>query len=86
MVSDTMIKTLSRIENAFDPTNGSIFQNTLDRQNHLFKITCRDEGLDPKAKYAIKQWLKQEKRDHISIMHKNEAAFFIHFHAKSKDF
>ena len=85
MVSDTMIKTVSRIENAIDPTNSSIFQNVLDRQNHLFKITCKDEGLDPKAKYAIKQWLKQEQRDHISVMRKDEAAFFIHFEAVSKE-
>ena len=79
------MKITARIENQLDPTNSSIYQNVNDRRNHIYKITCKDQNIDPKTKFAIKQWLKQEEKDHTSLMHNNEGIFFVKFQVEAKD-
>ena len=84
MTANAFVRVTFRLENQSDPTNSGAFHNVLDRKNHIFRIICGEKSLDPNAKFAIKQWLKQENRDHVSVMRGNEGVFFVNFTCQAK--
>ena len=82
-VANRLLRAQIRIENQANANNASLFQNVLDRENHIFRITCTNDGLDASTRFFIKQWLVSEGKTHTSLFRDNDAVFFVHIQCQA---